>query len=157
MAKRDIPRFVWRVLRLPPRLWYALGLGPIAGRLVLLLTTTGRRTGKRHVTPLQYEEEDGVIYLAAARGPKADWFRNIIANPNVEVQVKGRHFHGLAEPIIDPVRIAHFLELRLQLHPRMVGMMLRAEGLPTHPKRAHLEQYATRIALVAIRPCKDES
>ena len=61
MAERDIPRLVWRVLRLPPRLWYALGLGPIMGRLVLLLTTTGRKTGRQHVTPLQYEEIDGLI------------------------------------------------------------------------------------------------
>lgn len=157
MAERDIPRFVWRILRLPPRLWYALGLGPIMGRLVLLLTTTGRNTGRRHVTPLQYEEEGDVIYVAAARGLKADWFRNIIANPNVEVQVKARHFHGLAEPIIDPGRIADFLELRLRLHPRMVGTMLRSEGLPTRPSRAQLEQYATQVALVAIRPSQDES
>ncbi len=36
MAERDIPRFVWRVLRLPPRLCYLLGQGRIVGRLVLL-------------------------------------------------------------------------------------------------------------------------
>ena len=157
MPERDIPRFVWRVLRLPPRLWYALGLGPIMGRLVLLLTTTGRNTGRQHVTPLQYQEEDDVIYVAAARGPKADWFRNITANPNVEVQVKARRFCGLAEPIIDPGRIADFLELRLRLHPRLVGMMLRSDGMPTRPSRAQLEQYAAQIALVAIRPYEDES
>lgn len=139
------------------RVWYSLSLGPIVGRLILLLATTGRTSGRSHVTPLQYEEEEGVIYAAAARGPKADWFRNIIAKPKVEVQVKARHFHGLAEPITDPVRIADFLELRLRRHPRMVGMMLRSEGLPTHPNRVQLEQYAAKIALVAIRPCEDDS
>jgi deazaflavin-dependent oxidoreductase (nitroreductase family) len=152
---RSLPRFFWRLMKFN-RVWYSLGLGPIVGRLILLLATTGRTSGRSHVIPLQYEEEDGMIYVAAARGPKADWFLNIIANPNVEVQVRARHFHGLAEPIIDPVRIADFLELRLRLHPRMVGMMLRSEGLPTHPNRAQLEQYAAKIALVAIRPCEDE-
>jgi len=34
---------------------YAVGLGPVVGRLVLLLTTTGRKTGLPRVTPLQYE------------------------------------------------------------------------------------------------------
>ncbi len=138
------------------RIWYSLGLGPIVGRLFLLLTTTGRKSGLPHVTPLQYEEDD-VLYVAAARGPKADWFRNIIANPNVEVRVKARHFHALAEPITDPAPIANFLELRLRRHPRMVGAMLRSEGLSTQPDRAQLEQYAAKIALVAIRPCGDES
>ena len=34
---------------------YKMGLGSIIGHLVLLLTTSGRKTGKRRVTPLQYE------------------------------------------------------------------------------------------------------
>jgi deazaflavin-dependent oxidoreductase (nitroreductase family) len=148
---QDLPRFVWRLMKLPPRIVYALGLGPVFGRVVLLLTTTGRKSGLAHVTPLQYEEEDGVIYVGAARGQKADWFRNLVADPHVEVRVRARRFHGLAEPITDPARIADFLELRLRNHPRMVGAMLRADGVPAQPDRAQLEQYAARIVLVAIR------
>lgn len=143
-------RYIFRLIKLPPRLVYALGFGPIYGRLVLLLTTVGRKSGLLRVTPLQYEEVDGVIYVAAARGQKADWFRNIVANPYVEVRVKNRHFHGLAEPITDPTRIADFLELRLQRHPRMVGAMFWAQGLPPHPSQAQLEQYAAKRAMVAI-------
>lgn len=149
-----LPRFVWRLLKLP-RIFYSLGLGAIVGRLVLLLTTTGRKSGLPRVTPLQYEEEGGVIYVAAARGPKADWYRNIVANPHVEVQVGSRRFRGLAEPITDATRIADFLELRLRRHPGMVGAMLGAEGLPAQPSRADLEQFAVRSALVAIRPRED--
>lgn len=47
---------------------YALGLGPLIGQIVLLLTTTGRKSGKYRVTPLQYEEIDGIYYLGASRG-----------------------------------------------------------------------------------------
>jgi deazaflavin-dependent oxidoreductase (nitroreductase family) len=115
------------------------------------LTTIGRKSGLPRVTPLQYEEVDGVIYVAAARGQKADWFRNIVANPHVEVRVRNKHFHGLAEPITDPARIADFLELRLERHPRMIGAMFRAQGLPTQPNRTQLEQYAANRAMVVIR------
>ena len=149
---RHLSRFLLRLMKLPPRALYSLSLGPIIGRLVLLLTTTGRKSGLPRVTPLQYEERDGIIYVAAARGTKADWFRNIVANPNVQVQVGSRLFDGLAEPITQPDRIADFLELRLQRRPRMVGAMLRSEGLPPHPNRAQLEQYAAKLALVVIRP-----
>lgn len=133
------------------RIWYSLGLGPIVGRLILLLTTTGRKSGLPRVTPLQYEEIDCVFYVASARGQEADWFRNILANPNVEVRVKAKRFHGVAEPITDVPRIADFLELWLRRHPRMISAMFRLAGLSARPDRAQLEQYAAKIALVAIR------
>lgn len=145
------PKSLWRLLRIPPRLLYGLGLGPVYGRLVLLLTTTGRRSGLPHVTPLQYEEVDGVIYVGAARGPKADWYRNIQANPAVEVRVRSRRFRGLAEPITDPGRIADILELRLRRHPRMVGAIFRLAGFTAKPTRPQLEEYARQRPLVAIR------
>jgi deazaflavin-dependent oxidoreductase (nitroreductase family) len=146
------PKVILRLIHWPPRFIYAVGLGRWFGNLVLLLTTTGRKSGKRRVTPLQYEEIDGAIYLAAAGGQKADWFRNIVADPNVEVRVKARRFSGVAEPVTDPKRIADFLEVRLRRHPKMVGMMLRAEGLPGAPDRKDLERYAAQRTLVVIKP-----
>jgi deazaflavin-dependent oxidoreductase (nitroreductase family) len=125
------------------------------GNLVLLLTTTGRKSGLPRVTPLQYEEDNGVIYVGAARGQEADWFRNIVANPRVEVQMKAGRFRGVAEPITDPARIMDFLELRLKRHPQMVGAMLLLHGLLPRSSRARLEQLAAKLALVAIQP--DES
>jgi len=131
---------------------YALGLGPMVGRLVLLLITTGRKTGLRRITALQYEEIDGAIYVASSRGQEADWFRNVVANPRVEVKVKSRRFCGIGETTTDPKRIADFLEVRLRRHPKMIGSILRWEGLPAEPSRAQLEEYAAKLALVVIRP-----
>jgi len=131
---------------------YAIGLGRLVGRLVLLLTTTGRKTGLPRVTPLQYEEIDGAIYVGSSRGQKADWFRNILANPYVEVRVKSRRFRGMAETVTDPLRVADFLELRLKRHPKMIGAILQHEGLPAQPDRTQLEAYAAKLAMVVIRP-----
>lgn len=152
MNFRRLPRFVYRMLKLPPQFAYAVGLGPLIGRLVLLLTTTGRKSGKRRVTPLQYEWKEGRVYIGAARGQEADWFRNVLANPRVEVRVAAQRFPGLAEAITDPVSIADFLELRLHNHPRMVGSMMKAEGLSSSPSRAELEAAASHLALVVITP-----
>ncbi len=137
------------------RIWYSLGLGPIVGRWVLLLTTKGRKSGLPHVVPLQYEEKEGVIYVASARGQKADWFRNILADPHVEVQVKGRRFRGLAEPITDLSSVVDFLEMQFKRHPLMMRAVLRFEGLPACPDRSQLEEYARKIALLAIKPLKN--
>jgi deazaflavin-dependent oxidoreductase (nitroreductase family) len=131
---------------------YALGLGPLVGRLVLLLTTTGRKSGLPRTTALQYEEVDGAIYLGSSKGTQADWFKNLVTNPCVSIRVKSRQFSGKAEPVTDPVLIADFLELRLRRHPRMVGAMLKSEGLSATPSRAELEAYASKLALAIIRP-----
>lgn len=131
---------------------YALGLGPLVGRLVLLLTTTGRKSGLPRVTALQYEEVDGAIYLGSSKGTRADWFKNLLANPIVSIRVKSRQFFGKAQPVTDPAQIADFLELRLRRHPRMIGAMLKAEGLAAPPSRAELETYASQLALVIVRP-----
>lgn len=145
------PRRLLQLIHYPPRLAYALGLGPLVGSVILLLTTTGRKSGRPRVTPLQYEESDGILYLGAARGSKADWVRNILADPKVTICVKGRRFQGLAEVISDVSRIADFLELRLKRRPKMVGAMLRSEGLSIPPSRAQLEAYAAGLTLVAVR------
>lgn len=146
------PKFILRLIHLPPRIVYAIGLGTLIGDVILLLTTTGRKSGKPRVTPLQYEEIDGKIYLGAALGQKADWFRNIQANPKVEVHVKSQYYSGLAETITDTKQIADFLEVRLRRHPRMVGSMLRAEGIKMPPERRDIERYSTQLTLVAIKP-----
>jgi deazaflavin-dependent oxidoreductase (nitroreductase family) len=144
------PKFLLRFTHYPPRILYALGLGPLIGKLILLLTTTGRKSGRPRVTPLQYEDVDGAIYLGAARGQQADWVRNILADPRVTVRVGARQFSGIAEIISDVPRIVDFLELRLQHHPKMVGAMLRSEGLPVPPSRSRLEAYAAGLTVAVI-------
>jgi len=153
MAKFHLlPKTVFRIIKHPPQIAYALGLGPLIGRLVLLLTTTGRISGKKRVTPLQYETDGDVIYLGAVRGLKSDWVKNILADPQVEVQVKSRRFKALAEVVTTPDRIADFLEIRLKNHPRMVRAMLKSDGVPPQPTRSQLKTYASQTALVVIRP-----
>jgi deazaflavin-dependent oxidoreductase (nitroreductase family) len=146
------PKFFLRLLHFPPRVAYFIGLGPIIGNIVLLLTTTGRKSGKKRITPLQYEEIDGKLFLGVALGQKADWFRNIQANPNVQIHMKNKIFRGHSEIITDARQIADFLEIKLERHPKMVGAMLRVEGIALPPQRDALEKYAEQLTLVAIQP-----
>ncbi len=137
------------------RFLYAVGLGPVIGKIVLLLTTTGRKSGQPRVTPVQYEEIKGAYYIGAARGLQADWVRNLQANSRVEVRVSAKRFHGIAEVVTDPARIADFIEVRLQRHPFMIGLMMqKAHGLSKYPSREELEHMAASEALVIIHPVK---
>ncbi len=147
-----LPRRIWRLLRLPPRFAYAVGLGPLIGRFVLLLTTTGRRTGIKRITPLQYEEIDGSYYIAAARGTRTDWLKNIEADPRVAIRVGSHQLQCHADVIRDVEQIADFLTFRLERHPRMIGAIMRAAGLPPSPDREQLREYARERPLVRLRP-----
>jgi len=134
------------------RLLYAIGFGSLIGGFILLLTTTGRRSGLKRVTPLQYEKIGDDYYLGAARGVNADWVRNIQANSQVELRVGAKQIHGAAEVVTDPARFADFIEVRLERHPRMIGFIMeKAHGLPKRPSRAQLEDMAKTEAFVIVR------
>lgn len=72
-------------------LLWRLGLGKwinarpaVAGR-IMVLNHTGRKSGLLRQTPLNYAIIDGEIYCTAGLGETTDWYRNILANPHVEV------------------------------------------------------------------------
>jgi len=131
----------------------AIAQAPVRrSELILVLTTIGRKSGRPHVTPLQYERVNGALLVGAARGPSADWYRNLLANPRVQIILSGQHFAAEAQPLTDPARIADFLELRLERHPLMIRTMLLLHGLPPWANRHQLEGLAGRLALVLLRP-----
>ena len=134
------------------RFLYSIGLGFLLGHIILLLTTTGRRTGLPRTTPLQYEEQDGKFYVVSVSGIKSDWYKNIVHDPRVFVRVGTRNFRGQAECTTDHSRIADLLELRLERHPALVRRILEADGLPRNPSREEIEDYSRGLAMVEITP-----
>ena len=147
-----IPAAVWRVTnRLNKLMLSTYGPKSKAAGRVLVLTTVGRSSGLPRSTPLQFEEVEGVYYVASARGIQSDWYRNLVVCPKVDVWVGGKRFSTIAELLTDPQQIADFLELRLKRHPHFMGIMLHLEGLPPHYSRTDLEVFATRLAIVVLK------
>jgi deazaflavin-dependent oxidoreductase (nitroreductase family) len=74
---------------------YRVSGGRIGGRFpsgapVLLLTTIGRKTGRPQTAPLLYLKEGDTYVVVASKGGMSDhplWFKNLEANPRVEVEV----------------------------------------------------------------------
>ena len=69
------------------------------GTSVLLLTTTGRKTGREHTTPLIYGKsgDDYVIVASKGGAPEPpDWYVNLSEHPEVQVQVMGDRFSARA-------------------------------------------------------------
>jgi deazaflavin-dependent oxidoreductase (nitroreductase family) len=77
--------------------------GDFAGREILILTTTGAKTGNRHETPLGYTNLSGRIMVSAGAGgadKNPAWYHNLVANPEVTVEIPGRTFQATATPLV---------------------------------------------------------
>jgi len=152
-----LPDFFWsrikKVQRIHQRL-YSAGMGWLVGWIILLLEHTGRKSGKKYFTPLQFEKIDDLYYVGAGRGSKADWYRNIQANPGVHVQVGRVVFDARAECICEPDKVMIFLKFRFKRHPLMMGLMMRFHSLPMHPTDDQLLDLGKTLAIVALHPVK---
>lgn len=75
-------------------LW-RMGMGPLFGRwpstagTILVINHVGRVSGKLHATPVNYAEYEGTVFCLAAFGAGADWFKNLMLHPRVEVWLPG--------------------------------------------------------------------
>jgi len=151
----NIPLSLLRSSQRGPRLAYRIGLGPLIGGIILLLTTTGRKSGLPRTTALQYEKCGGDFLVASFRGTQADWYRNLAAYPQAVVQAGRRCLEVQARLSSDPLELADFLRLRLERHPRMVGTILRFEGVQMGDEAA-LSTAAARLALAVLSPVPSE-
>lgn len=69
------------------------------GSKILLLTTKGRKTGEARTTPLIYENADGKYVIVASKGGAPEhpgWYKNLVKEPEVELQVKDEVFPARA-------------------------------------------------------------
>jgi deazaflavin-dependent oxidoreductase (nitroreductase family) len=69
------------------------------GTTILILTTTGRRSGESRPMPLIYRDWGDKYVVVASKGGSPEhpsWYRNLQANPEVEVQIKGERFAAKA-------------------------------------------------------------
>jgi deazaflavin-dependent oxidoreductase (nitroreductase family) len=100
--------------------------GRLGGRVgltpVLLLTTTGRKSGARHTVLLGYFHADGVRYVVASNGGarrNPAWYLNLVAHPEVGVQVGAEVYTAVARPATGEERA------RLWKHVMATALMYR--------------------------------
>jgi deazaflavin-dependent oxidoreductase (nitroreductase family) len=111
-------------LKYPTRIYRGRLANVLAGRRELLLTTTGRKSGLPRTTPLKFITMDGAYVVAAAWGTHADWYQNLLADPEVVVQVGKRRFAARAQPVEEP-----------ETQRDLVGQLVRRSWQQDEPPR----------------------
>jgi deazaflavin-dependent oxidoreductase (nitroreductase family) len=73
--------------------------GTFVGRQVLILTTTGAKSGERRESPLAYTLDGDHVIIVASKGGSPThpaWYHNVVADPNVTVELNGERFDAVA-------------------------------------------------------------
>lgn len=77
-----------------------MDLGITGRSFVTNLTTIGRKTGMLHTVPLRLVFHNNRFY-ASRRNANGDWFKNLLHNPSVIVEVNGKKVRGRASVVED--------------------------------------------------------
>jgi deazaflavin-dependent oxidoreductase (nitroreductase family) len=82
--------------------------GPFEGAPMILLTTTGAKSGEQRTTPLVCREgDDGTIFVFASKAGAQEnpaWYHNVLAHPQVTVEKGTERYAAIAKPLQDAKR-----------------------------------------------------
>ncbi len=96
----------------------------------LLLTTVGRKSGKHFLFPLFYGETGSSYFIIASKGGAPEhpgWYRNILANPAVQIQVGTKKMHAQARTAASAER-ASLWEKAVKIWPPFADYQIKAVG-----------------------------
>lgn len=70
---------------------------------VMVITHTGRKSGIKYKTPVNYAIIDGEVYCIAGFGKVSDWYKNLLTNPEIEIWLPDGWWQGVAEDVSQAV------------------------------------------------------
>src|SRR5450759_6018598 len=111
-------------------------IGPFAGRPVLLLTTTGAKSGQPRLAPVVYSRDGDHYVIVASKGGSPThpaWYHKLLANPVVTVEVGGETF-----------------EVRASVTEGTERDRLFAQRVATNPNFAEYQKRTTRVIPVVV-------
>ena len=115
--------------------------GNFAGKPLLLLHTTGAKSGEERVNPVAYTKDGDKLVVIASKGgapTHPDWYHNIVAHPEVTVEVGTEKIEATASIANEPER--------RRLYDEMIKIM---------PGFADYEKKTTRsIPVIVLTPKK---
>jgi deazaflavin-dependent oxidoreductase (nitroreductase family) len=113
-------------------------LYPLLGD-TLLITVTGRKTGKKYTTPVGFYREGNFLWILSYRN--RTWWRNVCGGANVEMHIRGKSKKAFAEAVLDEGEVT----TRLIEYVRRIPMSAKPLGVRMENGEPHPED-AARLA-----------
>lgn len=141
-----IPPIVNRTMKLVLR-------SPVHGvvsKTVLLITFTGRKSGKTYITPVSYSQDGDQVSIFT----HANWWKNLRGGAQVRLCMQGRELQGLAEPVAgDKAAVAAGLSAHLRKVPSDAKYYRVTFDDQGNPRAGDVEKAAQSVVMIRIQLC----
>src|SRR5690349_21731741 len=123
----SVPSFVNHIMKFLLR----SPLHGMVSKTILLITFTGRKSGKTYTTPVSYSQDDDQVIIFT----HADWWKNLCSGAPVTLRLRGREVQGVAEPVAEDQQaittglMAHLRKVRNDA--RFYGVTFDQQGNPS--------------------------
>jgi deazaflavin-dependent oxidoreductase (nitroreductase family) len=122
----------------------------IVDKQILLITFTGRKSGKTYTTPVSYSQSGDQVVIFT----HADWWKNLRNGTSVSLHIRGRDLEGLAEPIAEDKEavaagLAEHLR-KVRSDAKYYAVTFDDQG---NPRSAEVEKAAQAAVMVRVRLC----
>jgi deazaflavin-dependent oxidoreductase (nitroreductase family) len=122
----------------------------MVSKSLLLITFSGRKSGKTYTTPVSYSQYGDRVYIFTHAG----WWKNLRSGAPVTLHIRGRNLRGLAEPV---AKDKQTVAAGLTEHLRKVPSDCRFYGVTfdenKNPRAEEVEQAAQTVVMIRIRLC----
>jgi deazaflavin-dependent oxidoreductase (nitroreductase family) len=148
------PRGALRLAFKAPRVLYRLRLGWLLGHRFLLLTHRGRTSGRVYQTMLEvvrYDRATRESIVVSGYGAQADWYRNVLAHPALEVRTGGQRYQPEQRLVPVEEREAILATYRAR-NPRLLKWLMGVLGYAYDGSAAGLRRLAEQMPMVGFRP-----
>ncbi len=147
---RGLARLAWRV----PIWFYRLGLGGLLGQRFVLLNHVGRKSGQPRqavVEVVRHDDGTGAYIVASGFGEKADWYQNVMAHPDITIQVGRSRMAVHAERLPLPQATDEMLDYNRR-HPAALRTLSGIMGYRSDGSEADARFFAQVIPILALMP-----
>jgi len=137
---------------------YRLRILPLLGfgRVFLILTTQGRKTGKKRRTPLEYHRIEDIITIFSGRGEDAGWMKNIRAHSDALMVRHGFHrFQPQVEFVINEDQKLEIMKWYVENHGKSAKMLFGWNPKTDDPETTDFKNLLKLISIVKLHRHKD--
>jgi deazaflavin-dependent oxidoreductase (nitroreductase family) len=122
----------------------------MVSKTALLITFTGRKSGKTYTTPVSYSQSGDQVTIFT----HATWWKNLRDSAPVSLRIRGQEFQGLAEPVAEDKQA---VAAGLSAHLRKVPSDARYYGVTfdehKNPNPEEVQQAVQTVVMIRIRLC----
>lgn len=142
------PEIMFKVMNPIVKGVLASPLHGLLDKALMLITFTGRKSGKSYTIPVGYHPQpDGTIYVFSSH----DWWKNLRGGKPVTLRLRGKEVPAFAEPITDKDVILSQVEAFIAEHGIENGRRIGVHIATENPTAAELQEAAKNSVIIQVK------